>query len=56
MEQKKENLSIRIPVELNNKFTDYVSQLGVTKNAFILNLIHREMKKKNSLIKESKDS
>lgn len=56
MKQKKENLSIRIPVELNKQFTEYVAQLGMTKNAFIINLIHKELKKKNSLIKDNKDS
>lgn len=53
---KKESLSIRIPTEINKKFTDYVEQLGMTKNAFILNLIHKEIKKaeKNNSVEDRK--
>ena len=42
---KKDALSIRIPEETNKKLTSYVEQLGITKNALVLNLIHQEIRK-----------
>lgn len=46
---KKELVSVRIPNHLNKKFTEYVALRGLSKNAFILNLIYAELAKtKNS--------
>lgn len=40
---KKELLSVRIPKWLNEKLTDHVTKLGITKTAFILVLINKEL-------------
>lgn len=40
-EVRKELVSIRIPEKLNEQFTDYVKQKGLTKSAFLLNYIHQ---------------
>ena len=45
MEIKKELLTVRLPTEINHQFSEMVAQLGISKNAFILNLIHKEIKK-----------
>ena len=41
---KKELVSLRIPEILNRKLAEYVAPLGMSKNAFILSLIYRELK------------
>lgn len=41
---KKELVSVRIPIELNKKFTNHVSALGISKTAFFLGLLHKELK------------
>ena len=41
---KKEMLSLRIPKELNQKLTERVTPMGISKCAFILNLIHKELR------------
>lgn len=45
MNQEKEMVSVRIPKSMNQKLTTYVKQIGITKNAFILNLINQEIEK-----------
>ena len=45
---KKELVSVRIPEELNKKLTEHVTPLGISKNAFILGLIYRELKNEQS--------
>lgn len=42
---KKELVSLRIPESLNKKLAEHVAPLGISKNAFILGLIHREILK-----------
>lgn len=46
---KKETLSIRLPVELNKKFTKYITSLGMSKNAFIISLIIKELEKQKDI-------
>lgn len=43
---KKELLSIRIPSHINKRLGEHVQQLGISKNAFVLNLINEELSKK----------
>lgn len=45
MKIAKELLSVRIPKELNKKFSKHIAPLGISKNAFILSLIHKEISK-----------
>lgn len=45
MNHDKEMVSVRIPKSMNQKLTEYVKVIGITKNAFILNLIKQEMEK-----------
>lgn len=40
---KKELVSVRIPKELNKKLTEHVAAMGLSKTAFILNLINKEL-------------
>lgn len=51
MNNHKELLTLRLPTEINQKFSKIVSSLGISKNAFVLSLIHKEIKKaeKNNL-------
>lgn len=42
----KEMLSVRIPKEMNARLTEYLRAIGITKNAFILSLIRREMEER----------
>ena len=42
-ELKKELVSLRIPETLNKKLAEHVAALGISKNAFILGLIHKEL-------------
>lgn len=41
----KEMVSVRIPSEMNRVLTEYVRSIGITKNAFILSLLRREMER-----------
>ena len=49
---KKELVSVRIPKELNQKFTEHVAAMGISKTAFILNFINKEIisEKTNPLV------
>lgn len=40
---KKELVSVRIPEPLNRKLAEHVAPLGMSKNAFILSLINKEL-------------
>lgn len=42
---EKELISVRIPKELNRRFAKHVASLGISKTAFILNLINQELRK-----------
>ena len=44
----KELVSVRIPKDLNKKLADHVAKLGISKTAFILGLINREISKSQS--------
>lgn len=41
----KEMISVRIPKEMNKKLTEYLKPIGITKNAFILSLLKKEIEK-----------
>jgi len=43
--QRKELVSVRIPKELNKRLAEHVATIGISKTAFILNLINRELSK-----------
>ena len=40
---KKEVLFLRIPTELNNKLIKHVSKIGISKTAFICNLLYETL-------------
>lgn len=44
---KKQLLSVRIPMEINKQLSEHVKQLGISKNAFILTLLNKELKVKH---------
>ena len=44
---EKELVSVRIPKELNKKLTALVAEKGISKTAFILTLIDKEISKKS---------
>ena len=41
--KRKELLSLRIPPELNRRLANHVKPMGLSKNAFILGLVNREL-------------
>lgn len=43
--EKKELVSLRIPSETNQKLSAHVKKLGISKNAFVLTLLSKELKK-----------
>lgn len=45
---EKELVSVRIPKELNKKLAKHVAAMGLSKAAFILNLINKELKKETA--------
>ena len=45
MKPLKELVSVRIPKELNQKLAEHVATMGLSKAAFILNLINKELAK-----------
>ncbi|WP_182185525.1 hypothetical protein [Pectinatus frisingensis] len=45
---KKELVSIRIPVDMNRRLSAHVKQLGISKNAFVLGLLNKELRKQKS--------
>lgn len=45
---KKELVSVRIPTELNKKLAEHVAAKGISKTAFILTLIDKEISKEKS--------
>lgn len=45
--KEKELVSVRIPIEMNKQLTEHVKQLGISKNAFILTLLNKELKVKH---------
>lgn len=58
MRIKKELISVRLPPAINKKFTEHVHALGISKNAFLLNIINKELlkaQKKNVLIPRTID-
>lgn len=42
---ERELVSVRIPKELNKKLAKHVAAMGLSKTAFIINLIYKELKK-----------
>ena len=45
---EKRQIGIRIPRELDNRLEAYVSKIGISKPAFILGLIYKELKKEDA--------
>lgn len=45
MALKRVLVSIRMPEEMNKELTELVEPLGLSKNAFIIGLIHKALKK-----------
>jgi hypothetical protein len=41
---KKEMVSLRVPIEMNKRLSDHVRAIGSTKNSFILNLIDKALR------------
>jgi|GEM_PF-3566472 len=44
--KKKELVSLRIPPDLNKRLANHVKPMGLSKNAFILGLVNRELDKR----------
>ena len=44
-------VSVRLSAEMNKKFAEHVAKLGISKNAFIINLINKELSKTNKSVK-----
>lgn len=44
-EIKKPQIGLRLPPELNRRLENHVSRIGISKPAFILNLIFNELEK-----------
>ena len=47
---KKRQIGIRIPCELDKRLEACVSEIGISKPAFILGLIYKELKKEDAAI------
>ena len=45
MKVKKETVSVRLTPTTNKQLTEHVANLGISKNAFILNFINKELNK-----------
>ena len=43
--ENKNRITVRLPAELNSKLSKYLEPIGISKNAFILGLINKEMRK-----------
>ena len=43
--QDKKQLGVRIPKELNERLERHVAKIGISKPAFILGLIYRELER-----------
>ncbi len=43
--KSRQRITIRLPKELNNKLADKVENLGISKNAFIIQNIWNELEK-----------
>lgn len=56
-ESRKNQMGLRIPQELNQRLEKHVGKIGISKNAFILNLIFNELEKteKNSRADDTND-
>ena len=46
--EKKRQIGIRIPQELDCRLTELVNKIGISKPAFILSLIYRELEHNHS--------
>ena len=54
MTSNKELVSVRLPKALNKKLAKHVKPMGLSKNAFILSLINRELAEAKKLQVEKK--
>ena len=45
IKNNKKQLGIRIPPELDSRLENHVKKIGISKQAFILNLIFRELER-----------
>lgn len=44
----KRQIGVRIPLELDERLESHVNKIGISKAAFILGLIYKELKKEES--------
>ena len=44
----KRQVGVRIPIELDERLEHHVNKIGISKAAFILGLIYKELKKEES--------
>ena len=51
----KELVSVRIPKALNKRLAEYVAQIGMSKTALILKLIHDELSKQEAQRKQGNE-
>lgn len=56
MENKRELVTLRIPASTNQKLASITRDLGISKNAFLLNLINKEIRKSDKQNKKSDTS
>ena len=55
-ENSRKQLGIRIPQELDRRLEKHVNRIGVSKQAFILNLIFNELEKTEKIYRASDDN
>ena len=48
-EQNKKQIGIRIPKDLNEQLEKHVAKIGISKPAFILGLIYKELERVTNL-------
>lgn len=53
--QTKNQIGIRIPQELDSRLEELVNKIGISKPAFILGLIYRELERNSSSNKDEKN-
>ncbi len=44
----KQQIGLRLPKEMVERIESYVKQIGISKQAFILSLIYKELKKEDA--------
>jgi predicted DNA-binding protein len=54
--ETKKQIGIRIPQELNRRLEKHVNKIGISKPAFILGLIFRELEEKENSLAQVKEN